>query len=307
MEAKTVDTQHFTLTRRIAAEPARVFDAWTTEEIVKKWFAPNDEMTVEVTDFDPTPGGRYRIQMKHQFGNVHTVGGTFHEVDRPRRIVMTWKWEGEAMAALPDTKITVDFVEIEGGTELSLLHEGFPNQEAADNHGHGWNGCTWRLERVFAPSSLHHDSIALALNRKLFTNALDGVAPADLRRRTSPTSNSMLWIAGHVAHTRAMIAKFLGQKVESPLEVFNKEISDSVDYPEIEQVTDFFNKVTHSVFGGLSTATDDHLAGPAPFQLPIADQTMGGAIAFLVQHEAYHVGQMGILRKELGYNATSYA
>ena len=307
MEAKTIDKARFTMTRRFAAPPQRVFDAWTTEDVIKRWFAPNDEMTVEVVDLDPTPGGRYRIKMCHQGGNVHTVGGTYHEVDRPNRIVMSWKWEGEEMGNMGESTITVDFSAIEGGTELRLVHEGLPNEEAAAAHGHGWNGCTWRLERVFAPSTLHHDSIALALNRKLYTNALDGVSNADLAKRTSDTSNSMLWVAGHIAHVRAMIASLLGQQVESPLEAFNDSYSPEKDYADIETVKDFFNKVTHSVHGGLSTASDEVLGGAPPFPLPITDQSVGGAIAFLVQHEAYHVGQLGILRRELGYEATSYA
>jgi membrane associated rhomboid family serine protease len=31
-----------------------------------------------------------------------------------------------------------------------------------------------------------------------------------------------------------------------------------------------------------------------------------GGLFFLVQHESYHIGQMAILRKGLGYNAMSY-
>jgi uncharacterized damage-inducible protein DinB len=41
--------------------------------------------------------------------------------------------------------------------------------------------------------------------------------------------------------------------------------------------------------------------------LPGADGTVLGALAFLAQHESYHVGQVALLRRQLGLPAMSYA
>ena len=307
METNTIDTAQLTLTRRYAASPSAVFDAFTTEDALQRWFAPNDEMTVVVTDLDVSVGGRYRIEMRHQGGNVHTVGGTFNEIDKPNRLVFTWKWEGGEMGAMPDTRVAVDFAAIDGGTEVHLIHDGFPNEEAKSAHEMGWHGCMWRLDRVFGASTLHHDSLALAVNRKLFTNALDGIADDDLAKRTSKQTNHLLWVAGHIAHTRAALAQLMGADFESPLKEFNDPIDDSRTYADLETVKDVFAQATNALHTSLPLVSDEALAGPAPWQLPVSDQTLGGAIAFLVQHEAYHVGQMGLLRKALGYDATSYA
>jgi len=35
--------------------------------------------------------------------------------------------------------------------------------------------------------------------------------------------------------------------------------------------------------------------------MPQGDETLRGMVAFLVFHEAYHVGQIGYLKKQLGY------
>ena len=49
------------------------------------------------------------------------------------------------------------------------------------------------------------------------------------------------------------------------------------------------------------------LAAPAPWQAPgVDDKTMLGLLAFLAQHDSYHVGQMAILRKAVGLQAMSY-
>lgn len=34
--------------------------------------------------------------------------------------------------------------------------------------------------------------------------------------------------------------------------------------------------------------------------IPVEDKTIMGGFAFLISHESYHVGQLGLLRKELG-------
>jgi len=41
-------------------------------------------------------------------------------------------------------------------------------------------------------------------------------------------------------------------------------------------------------------------------RFPLADGTRLGMIAFLVQHDSYHVGQMAFLRRQLGKPAMSY-
>ncbi len=307
METKSVDTDLLVVTRRYPATPEQVFKALTTKEAIEQWFGPNDEMTVTLTDFDPSVGGKYRIHMRHQFGNEHVVGGIFKEIDSPNRLVYSFTWEDETMAGIGTSEVAYDLKEIDGGTELTLTQSGLPGKEAIDGHRMGWNGGLWRLERLFGASSLHHDSVILALNRKLYTNALKGISEKDLSRKVSDKANHLNWVAGHVAHTRASIANMLGASFESPLEAYNKAIEDNSKLVDLDTIQEVFTGATNALHGALSTASEELLDSPAPFELPITDNTMGGFVAFLVQHEAYHIGQMGILRKALGYEATSYA
>lgn len=42
--------------------------------------------------------------------------------------------------------ITVEFVAVEGGTEVALTHEGHPDADAVRSHTEGWTGVLANLE-----------------------------------------------------------------------------------------------------------------------------------------------------------------
>ena len=306
MEATTINKHAVRLTRRYPAAPERVFDALVNPSSLAKWFAPNDEMSVDA-EFDPVPGGRYRVEMHHMLGNVYTVNGVYETVDAPNKLVFTWQWEDEPMSEIGESRVTFLLKPIDGGTELTLVHDGFPVKEAADNHNKGWSGCLWRMERLFGDSALATFSNILAINRKLYNNALDGVAKDDLLKRPSDDANHMLWIAGHLAHNRATMANLLGSDIESPLAVFNEALDVGAAYPGLDEVLEFHTVATHALLDQIPLADEALLTGPAPFEFPINDKTMLGTLGFFAQHEAYHVGQLGLLRRQLGHPATSYA
>ena len=88
-------------------------------------------------------GGRYSIRLEVDDGHV-TAQGTYREVDSPRRLVYTWCWrEPHPMRA--ETLVIVDFVPVREGTEIRLLHEGFPTPEDREGHEEGWKICLGRL------------------------------------------------------------------------------------------------------------------------------------------------------------------
>jgi uncharacterized protein YndB with AHSA1/START domain len=79
-------------------------------------------------------------------GGELTVGGTYKEIVRPSRIVMSWKWAQEEK----DTLITLTFKPKGKGTELHMRHEGFANKERRDSHNNGWSGTLEKLEKFLA-------------------------------------------------------------------------------------------------------------------------------------------------------------
>ena len=132
------------LSRRFAATPERVFDAWTNPAVLRRWWAAKPEWDSPAADVDARPGGRYRLSMTDTgSGETRTVAGEYVEVTPPARLVYTWRWEG--MDA--ETLVTVEFVADGGGTRVELLQTGFPDEQERDMHADGWGGCLDNLER----------------------------------------------------------------------------------------------------------------------------------------------------------------
>jgi uncharacterized protein YndB with AHSA1/START domain len=49
-----------------------------------------------------------------------------------------------------ETLITVEFIPVDGGTEVVMTHDFFPTEKLASDHTHGWTSCLNRLEAMFS-------------------------------------------------------------------------------------------------------------------------------------------------------------
>jgi uncharacterized damage-inducible protein DinB len=79
----------------------------------------------------------------------------------------------------------------------------------------------------------------------------------------------------------------------------------SVAYPSLDTLRKLWDLYSEGMPEKLSQMTDEQLAGDGPFASPMGS-TMMDNIAFVAIHESYHIGQMGTLRRSLGYDAMSF-
>lgn len=128
------------LSRIVNADPQTAFEAWTQPEQIRNWACP-EGLTVLDSQVDLTVGGSYVLQMGDPEGGTHTAIGTYREIDPPRRLVYTWDWIEDEHRMDLETVVTVEFHSRDGGTEVVLTHEAFPNTEATDAHDEGWSSC----------------------------------------------------------------------------------------------------------------------------------------------------------------------
>jgi uncharacterized protein YndB with AHSA1/START domain len=135
-------TRTLRLERSFAAPPEDVFDAWTSPEVLTRWWAARPTWTSPGCEVDLRVGGRYVLRMQDdETGDVHAVGGVYREVDRPRRLVYTWRWEGDAgLHPGHESLVTVDFVDAGDGTTVVLEHSGLASDESRVRHEAGWTG-----------------------------------------------------------------------------------------------------------------------------------------------------------------------
>ncbi|MFQ5570638.1 MAG: DinB family protein [Rhodothermales bacterium] len=147
------------------------------------------------------------------------------------------------------------------------------------------------------------------LHTRLFNNVLEGISDADADEQARETVNNIKWLAGHLTSTRYSM-KQIGQLEEddpySELFSHGHGLRDDVEYPSIKAIKTHWNAISERISTGMARLPEAVLAGPAPAKVPIDDGTMGGMLAFLMHHEAYHIGQMGILRRYLGKEAMKY-
>lgn len=120
---------------QIAASPETVFDFFTDPDKMIQWMGRSAEL-------DPVPGGRLHCDINGR----HVAGGSYVEVDPPRRIVFTWGWEGEDASVAPgESTVEVDLVPDGSGTQLRLVHRDLPDADSAERHNEGWSHYTQRL------------------------------------------------------------------------------------------------------------------------------------------------------------------
>jgi len=114
---------------RIFDAPARlVFQAWTTPELLMRWWTPKSfGITFISCEADVRPGGTYKFVMGHpDFDQPMAFVGRYLEVDPPRRLVWTNEEGGEEGSVT-----TVTFEEKDGKTYL-VLSDVYPSKAALD-------------------------------------------------------------------------------------------------------------------------------------------------------------------------------
>jgi uncharacterized protein YndB with AHSA1/START domain len=123
------------ITREFDAPRDLVYKAWTTPELVERWWhAKRGEVTS--IDIDLRVGGKWRYVMVAEGGFEVGFHGEYREVVPNERIVSTEVYEGlpegmdpEAEAALN----TITFEEADGRTTVRILVE-HRNKEGRDMH-----------------------------------------------------------------------------------------------------------------------------------------------------------------------------
>ena len=110
------DTQ-ILITREFDAPRHLVYKAWTTPELVRRWWA-GQRGEMRSVEIDLRVGGRWRYVMVANGGFEVAFHGEFREISAPDRLVNTEIYEGapEGMGV-----VTTTFTETDGHTTLTQL------------------------------------------------------------------------------------------------------------------------------------------------------------------------------------------
>ncbi|MDB5074274.1 MAG: ATPase-like protein [Chloroflexi bacterium] len=122
------DTQ-ILITRDFDAPRHLIYKAWTTPDLIKRWWSGN-QGEVTIADVDLRVGGMWRYVMTANGGFEVAFHGEFRELVPNERIVST-----EIYEAMPEAEAvnTLTFTEKDGRTTLTILVQ-HDRQEIRDAH-----------------------------------------------------------------------------------------------------------------------------------------------------------------------------
>jgi uncharacterized protein YndB with AHSA1/START domain len=131
--------------RTFAASAEEVFDAWTSPEVMRRWFHCFADWETPEAEVDLRVGGKVRVVMRRPDGRDAGMGGEYRLIERPHRLVMTWTFDDHASN---EQLIELTFSESEGSTTVLMVNSDISTDGRRDAQDLGWHGCFIELARA---------------------------------------------------------------------------------------------------------------------------------------------------------------
>jgi uncharacterized protein YndB with AHSA1/START domain len=131
--------------RTFDAPAEDVFDAWTSEEVIRRWFRPASGWQEPSAEVDLRVGGRVRVVMRNPAGEPVGAGGEYTLIERPRRLAFTWTFDDHPSN---QQKIELEFTERDGVTTVLFVNSDISEAAQRDSQYEGWSTCFDEIERV---------------------------------------------------------------------------------------------------------------------------------------------------------------
>jgi uncharacterized protein YndB with AHSA1/START domain len=133
--------------RTFDAPAEEVFDAWTSPEVIRRWFRPGDGWQEPSAEVDLRVGGKIRVVMRDPEGAPVRAGGEFTLVERPRRLAYTWTFDDDPSN---EQLIEMEFTERDGATTVVFVNSNISEKERRDAQYDGWSRCFDEFEGALA-------------------------------------------------------------------------------------------------------------------------------------------------------------
>jgi uncharacterized protein YndB with AHSA1/START domain len=127
------------LFRTFSAPRALVWKAWTAPEHLMRWLCPA-EFTTLFAENDLRLGGAWRAGMRSPDGENFIHCGEYVEIDPPRRLVFSHRWEQNSREPQANTLIAVTLNDVDGKTQMIFAQSGLATLPSALSHKAGWTG-----------------------------------------------------------------------------------------------------------------------------------------------------------------------
>jgi uncharacterized protein YndB with AHSA1/START domain len=144
------DATALRLERTFKAPAHAVFEAWTSADMLRRWWPAGSDWETPVAEVDVRVGGRLRLVMRSPDGEEFGGSGEYVAVTPPERLVFTWRWDGHA-GHEGEQVIEVELSQRpDGTTTVVLTNRGLRDEESRRSHREGWEASFDNLDRVLA-------------------------------------------------------------------------------------------------------------------------------------------------------------
>lgn len=156
------------------------------------------------------------------------------------------------------------------------------------------------------------------LHNVLYNNVIADISDEESNTYIADQMNSVKWLAGHLLWANANLANIGGSKITVLWRdhFHTKQGATPEDLaappsplPTLDEIKNKWNEDIATIRAGLANLPDQALETVISIPHPIApfDNTLAGLWAFINHHQAYTIGQIGILRRGLGKDAMKYS
>jgi hypothetical protein len=145
------------------------------------------------------------------------------------------------------------------------------------------------------------------IQTKLFPNGLVDITEEHAHNRLNTKANHTAWLAGSLVNQRFGMANLFGSELkDSANELFKdyKGIQDNITYPPLKSYLDDWEKISPVLRDLLVNAADEML--DSIFDMGDMKATHFEMTGWFIHREAYVIGQIGLWRRLLGYDAMKY-
>lgn len=150
-----------------------------------------------------------------------------------------------------------------------------------------------------------------------YISVLEDIKTEDGSKVISENTNSLEWLAGHLIVSRYRNIVRLRQQIE-PYKYLSTFVDQTLpppnfipfdrnkEYPILTEITEEWSKYSKIFIDTLKSVDEIILKTELPIEPPTGGKTIEDLLTFVVMHETFHIGQMSIIRKALGYKAMQW-
>ncbi len=228
--------------QHVRASRAAVYRALLDAEAVTRWRVPPN-MSSRVHEFDAREGGAFRVSLTYDSPDAagksarhtDTYHGHFARLVPDERVVEVLEFETADPALRGTMTITTTLTDADGGTDVSVVHEGVPDGVSAADNELGTRLALAQLAELVEADDHPGDPKGdlrryLQAARDALLWKLDGLSEYDLRRPLTPTGTNLLGLVKHVALVEAgYLGETFGRPLPAPLPGLEDDAEPNAD------------------------------------------------------------------------------